>query len=190
MILAIQNKNLFPYDIIIELKAREMMIMLIACTKTAARALKRKVTVNEIDEDSFYCWHVKLFSVTEGKLLLFMNELTRLPLFIPLESRSNATVEERFLALIKAVILHMGYDKSVVEAYLKDGELVYTKAFNLSITSQMNALCRVYQCEALYGSQYCKRELEAVIKYAEIPCFKYNIYPYQAFQSELFKRFK
>lgn len=53
MILAIQNKNLFPYDIIIELKAREMMIMLIACTKTAARALKRKVTVNEIDEDSF-----------------------------------------------------------------------------------------------------------------------------------------
>lgn len=164
--------------------------MLIACTRTAARALKKKVTAFEGDRDAFFCWHVKLFSITEGQLLLFMNELTRLPLFIPLESRSNASVEERFLKLIKAVILHMGFDEAVAEAYLKDKELVYAKAFNTSIISQMNALSRVYQYEAIYGSEYCTRELDAVIKYSEIPSFKYNIYPYKAFQSELLKRFK
>lgn len=163
--------------------------MLIACTRTAARALKQKVTAFEGDQDAFYCWHVKLFSITEGQLLLFMNELTRLPLFIPLETRSMASVEERFLNLIKEVILHMGYNEAVAEAYLKDRTLIYTKAFNTSIISQMNALCRVYQYEAIYGSEYYTKELDAVIKYSEIPSFKYNIYPYKAFQAELLKRF-
>lgn len=164
--------------------------MLIACTRTAARALKQKVTAFEGETDAFYCWHVKLFSVPEGNLFLFMNEMTRLPLFIPLETRKTASVEERFLALIQDVILHMGYDHSIVNAYLGNQDLIYTKAFDLSIISQMNALSRVYQYEAKYGSDYCTRELEAVIKYSEIPSFKYNIYPYKAFQTELAARFK
>lgn len=163
--------------------------MLIACTKSAARALNQKVLPFEGDVDPFFCWHVKLFSTAEGKLFLFMNELSRLPLFILMESVGKTSVQERFLNLIRAVIQHMGFPDSISQAYLQDVELQYVKVFNLSIVSQMNSLSRVYQYEAVYGTQYCTNELAAVIKYAQIPCFKYDIYPYKVFQAELMKRY-
>lgn len=163
--------------------------MLIACTKVAARTLNQNVSSFEGDVDAFFCWHVKVFSIAEGRLFLFMNEMTRLPLFISVESIGKATIQERFLALICTVIQHMGFSDSVVQSYMSDAELQYTKAFNLSIISQMNSLSRIYQYEATYGTHYYKDELAAVIKYAQIPCFKYNIYSYKAFQSELFKRY-
>lgn len=163
--------------------------MLIACTKTAARALNRKVSNYSGETDSFFCWHVKVFSTEEGKMFLFMNEKTRLPLFIPAQSFDKVSVQERLLELIKAVIRHMGFSDSVVGEYMTRSQMHYVKAFNLSIISQMNSLSRVYQYEAAYGTQYYRKELAAVIKYAQIPCFKYNIYPYKEFETELRTRY-
>ncbi|MCI8850744.1 MAG: hypothetical protein HFE82_04275 [Erysipelotrichaceae bacterium] len=163
--------------------------MLIACTKTAARTLNRKVSNYSGEPDPFFCWHAKVFLIEEGKMFLFMNEKTRLPLFIPAQSFGKASVQERLLDLIKAVILHMGFSESVVEQYMTHSQMHYVRVFNLSIVSQMNSLSRVYQYEAAYGTQYYRKELAAVVKYGQIPCFKYNIYPYKEFEAELRERY-
>ena len=46
--------------------------MLIACTKTAARTLNRKVSNYSGEPDPFFCWHAKVFLIEEGKMFLFM----------------------------------------------------------------------------------------------------------------------
>lgn len=163
--------------------------MLIACTKSAARILNKKVEAADQHEDAFYCWHVKLFYIKNDAVLLFMNELTRLPLFLHIQKEDAAVIERQFIDLLSDIMQGMGVSDSIINSYAGNADFQYIKVYNCSIISQMNALTRVYQYEAYHNEHRCFDDQKDSVKYAQIPSFKYDLYPYQSFQAELKKRY-
>jgi len=164
--------------------------MLIGCTKETARKTGITLCAKDLQEEDFYCWHVKLFEVRGGQMFLFMNDLTRFPVLMHYNNNENMdSLYQRFACLFEEVVAHLPLPRSLAHAYLDQQEFTCTKVFDFSIMSQVNALSRLYRYNALYSVHKFHNDTEATINYAHIPSFKYDLYPYQVMKEELTKRF-
>lgn len=160
--------------------------MLIGCTRKVAAGMKKNLDYVEIDEDPLYQWQVTQFEIYGDKILLFMNVLTRFPLFIHHVSKEDyQEIEDRFLALFMEALRYLRVPREAGIKYLENQKITYCKTWDRSILSQMNDLAYVYKYNVMHGAHNFYPDIDASIDYAEIPCVKYQLYPKQRMQEEM-----
>lgn len=164
--------------------------MLIGCTRKVAMGMKKEVTHIEILEENLHQWQVTQFEIYGDKILLFMNVVTRFPLFIHHVSEEDfQRIDEMFTILFKEAMRYLRIPKEIADKYMENQTFTYCKTWNRSILSQMNDLAYVYKYNVLHGAHNFYHDVDASIDYAEIPSVKYQLFPKQRMAEEMMRSY-
>lgn len=113
----------------------------IQCTKKLSEQLNSKTSKNQlIDNNTFYSWHAHLFLYKRKKYCLVMNNETRYNFIVgSLRKKEFNDFDSLVKEGIRANLLADGFDREVVEAYLKNcDEMNYGPTSDRAIISQVN----------------------------------------------------
>lgn len=127
------------------------------CTNAVLHELKKSGmfeirTDVELDErykstkkvNELYGWHVNKITLSKKDYLVFVNDLTSLPIVVgPIEEENYFLLEKAFFETFKKVMLLLGMPQFILKGYLSEIEnILFTKTLNPKKRGPLNAVSR------------------------------------------------